>query len=187
MPFEWDNPIGYIFAVILQCILLTYVFFTMMILISIGVASYLYELSLTKDIKIILRTIDEMSKVRKNRPNLYIQFNEFVEVHSAAKQLSCKLEIVVLYISNWLELVSKLLTCVSYFHIMGIRKRAGSSELFDLLLPHLFFPSFKYFILINSGLNDFPLFEFAWCFSPIVLFIVVMSDHYFSPLFALER
>lgn len=88
MPFECDNPTGYTAAVCIQCILVTYIFFCTMTVVSIGVASYLYEISFTKDIKSILQSIDENSKTKKRRRRLYAQFVEFVDVHSATKQLS---------------------------------------------------------------------------------------------------
>lgn len=87
-PFEWQTPIGYTMAVSLQCILITYVFCITMILVTNGIACYLFKISLTKDLKIILHAIDENSKMKKNRRNLYAQFSEFVDFHSDTKQLS---------------------------------------------------------------------------------------------------
>lgn len=88
MPFEWRNPIGFTVAICFEYVLITYVCFTAMTTVSIGIAFYLHEISLTKDLKSILRLIDENAKIRKNRRILYTQFIEFVDLHSATKQLS---------------------------------------------------------------------------------------------------
>lgn len=74
---------------LLNClVLISYVCFMAMTVTSLGIASFLDEISLTEDSKGILRSIDENSKLKKNLPNLYAQFIEFVDVHSAMKQLS---------------------------------------------------------------------------------------------------
>lgn len=87
-PFEWRNPIGYTVAVSLQCIVITYTFFTMMTMLVIGIASYSFGISLTEDLKYILHSIEEKSKLRKNRPYLYRQFIEFIILQSDTMQLS---------------------------------------------------------------------------------------------------
>lgn len=90
LPFNWKNPIGYSFAVLFHFILYTYIFSTMMTMVSVSVASFLYEFSLTEDLKCILHSIDENSKTKKNRRNLYAPFAEFINLHSDTKQLSIK-------------------------------------------------------------------------------------------------
>lgn len=88
MPFNWANPIGYWVAVCLECILMTYFCFIAMTLVSICISSYLFEMSLAEDLKKILNSIDDNSGRRKNLQNPYTQFSEFVDIHSATKQLS---------------------------------------------------------------------------------------------------
>lgn len=88
MLFQWNNPIGYAVAVSLECISITYVFYIIMTMTSIGVAFYLHEISLTKEIKCILRSIDKNSESKKNRRILYVQSVEFCELHADTKQLS---------------------------------------------------------------------------------------------------
>lgn len=62
--------------------------FTMMTMLSFGVACYLYEISLASDLKCSLRSIDkESKKPKRNQQNLHAQFSEFIDIHSAAKQL----------------------------------------------------------------------------------------------------
>lgn len=59
-----------------------------MILVTSGIACYLFKISLTNDLKGILRSIDENLETRKRRRNLYAQFSEFIDLHSDTKQLS---------------------------------------------------------------------------------------------------
>lgn len=88
MPFNWNNPIGYTVTVFIEYIIATHVFFTMMSMLSIGIAGYLYEMSLAKDINQILQSIDDSSKTKKRRQSLCTQFIEFVDLHSVTKQLN---------------------------------------------------------------------------------------------------
>lgn len=88
MLFNWKNPIRYSVVVCFECILLTYCCLIAATTVSIGIASYLYETSLTEDSKNVLHSIDENSKKKNDRQNLYTKFIEFVDVHSTTKQLS---------------------------------------------------------------------------------------------------
>lgn len=74
---------------------LTYVFFSAMVLINIGVAVYFFVIAVTKDIKYILNAIDENSTTEISDRQIYKQFTEFIDVHSAIKQLSCSNLIVI--------------------------------------------------------------------------------------------
>lgn len=66
-------------------------FFIIMILLAIGIAGHLFATEVTKDIKCILQAIDENSRTKERRKRIYKQFREFIDVHSAIKQLSCLL------------------------------------------------------------------------------------------------
>ena len=88
LPFNWKSPIGYPFAVTLQCVLIIYLFLSLMLLVTIGLASYLFGISLAADLNMILRLIDENSKTKSNRLKIFTQFKEFINFHSAPKMLS---------------------------------------------------------------------------------------------------
>lgn len=59
-----------------------------MIIVSICIASYFFEMAINEDIKNILHSIAKTSKTDGNCSNIFAQFTEFIELHSAAKQLS---------------------------------------------------------------------------------------------------
>lgn len=88
LPFDWKNPFGYFGAILLQYTIYVYASTSLMIIISIVISSYLFEMSLTNDLKDILQLIDRNSKIKKTRKNLYAQFTEFIDFHSDTKQLS---------------------------------------------------------------------------------------------------
>lgn len=90
MPFNLKNLAGYTVAIPLQCIVVTYGIFCLMTVVMVGLAMYSFEISLSKDIKTILHSIDECSKTRINRLNNFLQFTEYINLHSDTKQLSNK-------------------------------------------------------------------------------------------------
>lgn len=59
-----------------------------MTMLSINVANYLFEMSLTEDLKGILRSIDENSKTKAKRLKIPAQIAEFIAFHSSTRQLS---------------------------------------------------------------------------------------------------
>lgn len=89
LPFNWKCPSGYLIAIVLQWISLTYVFFTIMILLSCGIAGYCFAIAVTEDIKCTLNIIEENVKTKVGRRRINRQFAEFIESHAAIKQLSC--------------------------------------------------------------------------------------------------
>lgn len=88
MPFSWKNPVGYLVAASLESIMITYACFIATVMVSTCISSYLFEMSLTKDLNNILKSMNKNSKIKENRRNLHAQFTEFVDVHSATKQFS---------------------------------------------------------------------------------------------------
>lgn len=55
---------------------------------AIGIAGYLFTIAITEDIKCILNAVDENSKSKKSRKQIYSQFTEFIDLHATIKQLS---------------------------------------------------------------------------------------------------
>lgn len=75
-------------AVCLEWISYTYVCFIMMIMVAVGIAAFLFMISLTKDMQCILDAIDKNSKIKRKRSKIPLQFVEFIELYSDGKQLS---------------------------------------------------------------------------------------------------
>lgn len=87
-PFDSKTPIGFFVAFILQCIVLWHTFFFCVILVSFGINSFIFCIShLDMDISVI-HHINEMAKLKKNRLAAVNEFTYFIELQSAAKQLS---------------------------------------------------------------------------------------------------
>lgn len=89
-PFDWENPIGYGIAVMIEFIITTYICFIMGILISFGIEAILLGITLTKHIRNLLH---EFNKGVKSE-----QLINYVEFHSALKQLSKSLFHVSVYL-----------------------------------------------------------------------------------------
>lgn len=89
LPFNWQCPIGYMIAIILQWIAFTYLCFSAMLTNMTGFTFFLFVTAITKDIKCILNAIDEKSEIENEPKQIYNQFAEFVDLYGAIKQLSC--------------------------------------------------------------------------------------------------
>lgn len=90
-PFDTKNPIGYLAACSLQYAHLSYEFFFLANLVTLGVGSFFMALTVIEDLKGILRSInDQCTKKRsmKKRLEALNQLREFVQMHSIIKQLS---------------------------------------------------------------------------------------------------
>lgn len=92
LPFDVNHPIGYTIAALVEWTMVTYTLFVMMTIISIGVSSYLFVMSLTEDLKSILQSIGGNSQFKDNRPKLYAQSIEFIVIHSDAIKLSIQIK-----------------------------------------------------------------------------------------------
>lgn len=88
LPFDCNCPFGYLIAIILQWIAVTFVQFTVMILTAVGITLYPFGIALTEDNESILHMIDRDAKVKATRLQIYQKFTEFIDLHSNTKQLS---------------------------------------------------------------------------------------------------
>lgn len=87
-PFDRKNPIGYLAAVSLQFIMSTYGFALVANMSCFGIGCYFFALTLTDDLKNILKSINKISKIKKKRSEIAAKLTEFIKIHSMAKQLS---------------------------------------------------------------------------------------------------
>lgn len=88
-PFDTKNPIGYLVGVVLQYNLLMYAAFIVACSASLGISSHLLVMLAIKDIKSILRSINELSKTKSDEQlNISKEFTEFIQMHSTMKQFS---------------------------------------------------------------------------------------------------
>lgn len=128
MPFDYQSKlIGYLFAICIQCIFLTYVFIAMTTMISILFACYLFGISLTDDIKTIVHSIDKNSKTKRYRLHISAQFKEFIDFHSDVKQLS-----------RYEDEQKKLYTNVILWLFVYFRIMTNLSDIFQPLFMNVF-------------------------------------------------
>lgn len=89
LPFDPNNPIGYLAAIILEYTILDYELYWIACTCALGVGAFLLAISLLKEIQCILHSINNSAKVKKHQSNeLKVLFSEFIQVHAATKQLS---------------------------------------------------------------------------------------------------
>lgn len=90
-PFDYRNPIGYLFAFFLQYIALLNLFFYVCCMACIGIGFFMFIISITKDIKNNLRSINEhlkKSMSEHEKSEISTQFLDTIQFHAVAKQLS---------------------------------------------------------------------------------------------------
>lgn len=88
-PFDWQNPTGYAMAVLIQITFLFIVMLNAKCLSTFIIGTCLMLISLTKDIKYELYTVDRhRKKVKRNRWQIERQFFELIPFSSNVRQLS---------------------------------------------------------------------------------------------------
>lgn len=88
-PFVWNNPMGYFAVIILEYIVLSYTYFLATCCLSHAVGVYWLVLAIIKEIRHILRSINEKAHTKKNQSNeIKTLLTEYIQTHAAVKQLS---------------------------------------------------------------------------------------------------
>lgn len=88
LPFDWKNPIGYSFAVIIQYLLTARVLTFGAGAMALGYGTFLVLLSLAKDTEGDLNLINKSPKAKRDQTLILERLSEFIQNHSHAKQLS---------------------------------------------------------------------------------------------------
>lgn len=85
-PFDWRNPIGYLIVVIIQYFVILIILYGVMCLLIFQIETLSMVISMTKDIKHSLYSINKMAKA--SRISIEQPFADIIKFHSNAKQLS---------------------------------------------------------------------------------------------------
>lgn len=88
-PFDWKNLLGYLIAISLECMVISYAMLIGTGTLTFGVASYSYLIASSKCIKGSLFAIGRCTN-DKAKQHILDRFIEFMQFHSQAKQLSAK-------------------------------------------------------------------------------------------------
>lgn len=94
-PFNPKTLAGFFVAFILQCIVLWHILMYSTILVSFGINSYLFGIASTKFLVCALHQTNESVKSGTNRLAAVSHLNNFIELQSAAKQLSFFFQCVI--------------------------------------------------------------------------------------------
>lgn len=92
-PFGTKNPSGYFMAFILSCIIIACEFLVTSTTLSLAIGSYLVAISNTRDLKGILRFIKRQTQIDGIQLKCLKKFEQFIHLHSTAKQLSRELNL----------------------------------------------------------------------------------------------
>lgn len=87
-PFDWKNPVGYIAAIAALILLAEHMVLYIGCFLVLSLGSIIFEITLVKDLKHQLHSINKMAKHRKSRKDIYKTLSEFIEIHTRTKQLS---------------------------------------------------------------------------------------------------
>lgn len=89
IPFEWKNPIGYLFAIFFEYILFGFAYYLIACSFTLVIGAHWFAISVTKEIQGILHSIKDKTRAKSNQSNeLNVLFAEFIDTHGAIKQLS---------------------------------------------------------------------------------------------------
>lgn len=92
LPFDWKNPIGYLAAVTFQYSSLTLVFNFVAFVILFGLYAFFFILSITSEIRSILKAISNDAKFKRNEREAMHKIRGYIHTHSIAKQWENELE-----------------------------------------------------------------------------------------------
>lgn len=80
---------GFLFAVVISYVFTDFIATFIAHILSTGIGTNLFLVSLTKDIQRILIQINESGKTTSQRSQTMKHISEYVQFHSNAKELSC--------------------------------------------------------------------------------------------------
>lgn len=104
--FDTKNPFGYLCACSLQYVHLAYEAYFVSNLSTLGIGAFLFAMAAIKDLKRILRSTDAQCaqcETEENWIKALNQIREFVQMHSAVKQL-CKVNVKIALKLNFIIL-----------------------------------------------------------------------------------
>lgn len=86
-PFDTTNPIGYLFAVIFEYILVGYQCFIVACTLSLFIGVFWFVISAIEEFQHILSIINDKAQANVDQSNeLKILFREFIDAHGITKQ-----------------------------------------------------------------------------------------------------
>lgn len=94
-PVDWLQPLGFLVAVAVQCTIVAYFFLFVACMTCIGVESYIFAVSVTEDIKSLLKCMNRFSKPKKHQSKIKQQLFVYIRTHSTVKQLSDNCESII--------------------------------------------------------------------------------------------
>lgn len=137
----------------------TYIFFSYMVIVSICIASYLFKMSLSEGTKNIFHSIDANSKTKENRLHIHAQFREFIDLHSATKQLSIKYFITYKKTLKSFERPDDFYPKVLFFRLFHFRTMTNLSNLYQpifmILFPRNLFTVCSAMLLVQLELVEY--------------------------------
>lgn len=92
IPFDWNNPIGYLIVIVIEYVILVYEYIIVACTLALGSGAFWYAISATKEIQCILDSIEDRIEAKKSQPNDEFKalFSEYIYAHGIVKQLSIK-------------------------------------------------------------------------------------------------
>lgn len=91
LPFDWKNPIGYIFAAIIAYLMAVNLLKFAATTLSAGITAVLFTKAILNDLKNYLTEINQNGIVEKYQAQATKQFCEFIQIDTLSKQLSTHL------------------------------------------------------------------------------------------------
>lgn len=87
-PFDWNNPFGYLIAVILQVAPLLISLHHVACLLSLALGAFLFTVTTEGFMKTDLKSIIKMANANKSESDIFEQLTSVVRTHGRLKQLS---------------------------------------------------------------------------------------------------
>lgn len=111
-PFNPKTPIGYIVASIVEYFVFWHNFYLALCLVSFGIGSFLFAVTLAKFLENTLYHINIKAKKKKTQSTAWHELIDFIELQMDGKQLSLL----------WICIFSKILICPFMVYVLGLWK-----------------------------------------------------------------
>lgn len=88
-PFDWNGPLGYLIAVVLEYFIFSYEYLVIACTLSLRIAAFCFTISVIQEIHGTLNSINRETNANVNESNeLKLLLCEFIRLHVSVKQLS---------------------------------------------------------------------------------------------------
>lgn len=91
-PFDTQTSVGYIVAVVIQCIMISMVFLFVANMAALAFGAIIFLIATVKDLRATLKLIKKMGKHRDKDAKMMVSIVHFIDLHADVRELSARFD-----------------------------------------------------------------------------------------------